>query len=252
MGILKKISDANYSGNAIGKYDFGFNIFRRKVGGQLERNYLQLNSSRVESYKAVSLSKNQYTVRASFVYNGSGQECNLFSVADYSTSRAFNVSHYRSGTTLLMKAILIIGTTVYQYSVQIGISVPTWTNEECEFTIDFATNTIKDIKINRGPAQNPIPTSSTNASAWANTKKRTICVGEIASYTENTGSLGFPYFAQLTDAENNDILLHYDYLGDNDVEVLTDKANMIQLSKVVNVINGYDYPVKVVSRPIEL
>lgn len=232
MGIIKRVMRADFSSNNVGKYDFKNQIFRRKIDGKLERNYFALNGSTVDGYTKVDLSSRYYTVKTFFTYARHSGNHRIFSVADYASKRSFNVSHAKGTTSLTIQFWFCIGNNTYNYNINYPIDVTATIDIECEYTIDYSSAKIIKIEINGTRITIPAIATGVNTNAWISGQTRTICFGEIANYQTNAiTSRAFPYFGQLIDSTNN-VLLHFDLLGDNDAEILTDKAKLIQLQNI--------------------
>lgn len=244
MGTLKKVAHADYSQVAIGKYDFRQNIFRRKVSGGLERNYASLKTGFLEGYAPIDLSGNYYVGRTSFIYARHGGDHRVFSVADYASKRALNIAHMKQTASIYIQFWFMIDTTAYSYILDLPIDVDSVLDFECEYVIDFENKKLVSIIVNGVSYLIPTVGTTTNENAWTNEQTRTICCGQVANYANGTNApRAYVYFAQLSDANNN-ILLHFDFLGDNEIEILTDKAQMITLKK--------GSAVQIISKPIEL
>lgn len=242
MGTVKRIIDADYSEDNVGKFDFKNLIFRRRINEMLERNYLALNGGTVDGLTPVDLSNRFYTVRSFFTYARHSGDHRVFSVADYTNKRSFNVSHAKYPTYLVVQFWFLVGTNTYNYNVNVPIDVEAIVDIDCECLFDFETFTIKKIEINGSVMPIPTRATGTNAEAWTLGQTRTICFGEVANYKGGV-SRAFPYFGQILD-ESNNVLLHFDFLGDNDAEILTDKARLIQLQNLG--------PATIGSRPLPL
>lgn len=242
MGFINRVDNADYSQVAVGKYDFNSNIFRRKINNKLELNYLALTAGRAESDAVVDLSKDYYIIRAYVLFGNQGGGNNIFSVADYTKQRTINVTQNYFSPTLTIQFYYIDGTTAYSVDYAMPSAPDVYGSVEIEFSIDFANHKVGYIKINGTNVTVPNQASAANTGAWTGGQTRTICFGSVANL-DNTSSRAFPYFGQITDNDGN-IQIHFDFLGDNEVEILTDKARLIQLTKTSEV--------TIVSRPIEI
>lgn len=236
MGIIKLVTSGDYSDNPVGRFDFKTGVFRRIIAGKLERNVAKLNGGKINGYTSIDLSSDIFKVRAAFVYGMQSGENRIFSIADYNTKRAISITHYKSASgDFGIQFWYMDGATAYSMNIGFGTAPTELTDFECEWMVDFKNKKSISLIVNNIERNIQATSTSTNNTAWNNGQTRTICFGEIAHYIDSRSSLGFPYFGQISD-ENDNILLHFDFLGDNTSEILTDKVSGVTLSKTSEVI----------------
>lgn len=239
MGVLKRVSGADYSNRFVGKFDFRNNIFRRRVGDSLERNYLRLERTRAQGYDRVILDNNQkYKIKINCFYTETTST--LFSVCDYVNRVVFQVQIQRAPTSATFRVWLCKETdfntnTSSAYTHDVAIAVPVENKEYIiEVDIDFASLLASSLVFDGVARALTRSSNSVAEGRFTNGQTRTIGIGVEARTDRDTETatpeVGFskPSFCQISTLDGN-VLLHFDFLGDNKSEMLRDKAQLIQL-----------------------
>lgn len=251
MGILKIIQGADYSANNVGKYDFTTGVFRRKVDGNLERNYLDNNRFSLRSYVPVSLiQSDNYTLKFNFFKVNTPYVSSIFSICDYVNGRMFNFNlDLNSSTTSRVVMKQWKRTTespdicsTREYYVWLGTLVD---GSEYTFEVDFNYSDLSftNCRINNASFPLVVGTVVTGvAGVFTNGQTATVSLGAIAISTDaaigagGSTAVGYtkPSFIQLKALDNT--IVHFDFLGDTYTEKLLDKANgIIVVSRSSNV-----------------
>lgn len=250
MGILKLVQGADYSADYVGKYDFTTGIFRRKIDGNLERNYLNNNRFTLRNYDPISLIQSEnYKIKFNF-FKVDGT-ASIFSICDYVNGRMFNFRlELNSSTTsrIIMKLwkrttetpdvcsakehVLYLGTLVneQEYNIEVDFNYADLSFSNCK-----QDGVIKVLAV--GTLETGL------AGVFTNGQTVTVSLGTTANTTEavigasGSTAVGYtkPSFIQLKTADDKGIV-HYDFLGDTYTEKLTDKANaIVVVSRSTNV-----------------
>lgn len=252
MGILKIIQGADYSANYVGKYDFTTGVFRRKIDGGLEKNYLNNNRLTLRSYTPVSLIQSDvYTIKFNF-FKVNNSMTTLFSLCDYVNGRFVNFNiELNSSTTSRVVMKQWKRTTAspdVSSSRECGLYLGTLVDEtEYSFEVDFNFGDLSftNCKFNGvATTLSPIGAVVTGVTGVFSTgQTNTVSFGATAIATEaqigasSSTAVGYskPSFVQLKTGDDK-TLLHFDFLGDTYTEKLTDKANgIVVVSRSTNV-----------------
>ena len=240
MGILKIIQSADYSSSYLGKYDFITEIFRRKIVGGLERNYMDNNRFSLRSYLPVSLiQSDNYSIKFNFFkVNGTAS---IFSICDYVNGRMFSFTlELNSSTTSKVVMKLWKRTTESpdvcssrEYVLYLGTLVD---GQEYAFQVDFnysdlSFSNCKQDNVTKTLAAGSVVTGV--AGTFTNGQTATVSIGTTANTTDavigGAGSVAVGYtkpsFIQLKTTAKT--IVHFDFLGDTYTEKLADKANGI-------------------------
>jgi hypothetical protein len=249
MGILKVVQGANYSSTYVGKYDFITGIFRRKIVGGLERNYVDNNRFSLRSYLPVSLiQSDNYKIKFNF-FKVDGT-ASILSICDYVNGRMFDFTiELNSSTTSKVKMKLWKRTTespdicsAREYVLYLGTLVD---SQEYAFEVDF---NYSDLSFSNCKQDNVVKTLAAGSvvtgvsGMFTNGQTATVSIGTTANTTDvviggaGSTAVGYtkPSFIQLKTIDNT--IVHFDFLGDTYTEKLLDKANgIVVVSRASNV-----------------
>lgn len=233
---------ADYSANNVGKYDFERNIFRKKIeNGKYERNYVKLNGTPLQSLPIVSLGS-KTRLKASFLWANHNTEQHIFSVADYIAKRSATISLTVRSNKLYVTPRIIINNQITIFDVYFNEIANINDSEELtvDCVFDFSNNNIPSILVN-GEIKTYVANSPSTVTTdiWNTTS--TVCFGGVANYKDKPQIYAWAHitFGQLLSIDGN-ILLHYDFLGDDNVELLQDKVSYsilkgnLSVSEIVN------------------
>lgn len=248
MGTYKIVKNADFSTGNVGKMDFVNKIFRRKINGALERNYIEFTRNSSTSKTPVDLSKsNAWKVKINFFNPAGSADTNpYYSVADHINKRGFYVTliiTYGGVVTALVWTANIQTLEPYsvktkQDSISCGtITFDSVTEHTIELDIDFTTCSCTSFKFDGAAKNITSGTPGSSVVVFNNTATNTIAVGAYAQQDPiSTVGLARPSFIQLS--QNGKIELHHDFLGDDDIEIFTEKARGILLKKGAQIVRS--------------
>lgn len=234
MGRVDVMQNKDFSDRIAGRFDFDNLIFRRLIAGKLERNYLKTAVGTAYLTTPIEMKGDTAELRFSFYEMANTGGRPIFGAADYANNKAVMIFAFiaTSGVSFLQVYVLgptgTPGTVNYQqnriYLGDLGTLDPA-TSHTLVAKINFNTTLVVEATVDGvtnipelygSTVQTPFTYTAASLSFGDAPWIRPIPVANTAAACS---------FAQMRDGAGN-VIFHFDFLGDNLNEILTEKDRL--------------------------
>lgn len=243
MGTIIKVSNADFSANAIGKYDFNDDVFRPfRADGTPQKNSIYFSTYRalgIESPSVSTLNGKNMRIKLNFKHRlrttdtqriFSFSSNNTVVTIDVNTSdklvmyiqnhtlgsnRIFTTTNALTSSTSLVDGRLVGADTRLVIDLIYDAAIGKY---------DFGTCTINETELTGTKSNSTVSITTVNNSLLFNG-------GSFAALGTNTTLPGIACTWLASVIENGNSIIHFDFIGKSETDMLTDKVSGLVLQK---------------------